>query len=314
MTFKFLKKGDIVDVISPGTACTREENEKIKKFLKSLGLEARIFLEKEVTLTKSVTHEFPSFTAAQRFSQFKKAVESDSKIIWCARGGYGSIELVELLQKMPKPKKQKIFIGFSDVSSLNKILIEKWGWSVVTAPMLAQIVNKKVSEKSTKAICDLIFGKTSELKYELISFGVTLSNDGVKNLKSKITGGCISVLAGSFGTKNQIDWKGKILFLEDEGEDGERLDRYFDQLVRIMKEQKKFPLAVVLGNFLEANPHGTPQAKNIEIAIKKFSENLGKIPLYQEKTNRLGHSKNMLPLILGLDTKITSNNSLIQKI
>lgn len=296
MISEFLKKGDLVDVITPGTACNYEENKQIRKFLESIGLKAQIFFEDKLSLEKSVTHEFPSFEAKQRFLQFKKAVESDSKIIWCARGGYGSIELIELIKKMPKPKKQKIFIGFSDISSLNKILIEKWKWSVVCAPMLAQIVLDKVSEQSVLAICDLIFGKKNELNYDLISLNKSAQKD-IK--KSKIVGGCISVLAGSFGTKNQIDWNKKILFLEDEGEDGERLDRYFYQLVKIMNEQKKFPTAVVLGNFLEANPHGTPKAKNIEIAIQRFAKNLAKIPLFCEKNNVLGHSKKMLPLVLG---------------
>lgn len=311
MALKFLKKGDFVDVISPGTACTFEENQKIKKFLIDLGLQPRIPFENELTLKKSVTHEFPSFDAKQRFLQLKKAVESDSKIIWCARGGYGSVELVEFLQKMPKPKKQKIFIGFSDISSLNKILIEKWGWSVVTAPMLAQIVLEKVLKQSIKSISQMIFGQISRLEYELI----LLNEEKISfDKKSKITGGCLSVLAGSFGTKNQIDWSKKFLFLEDEGESGERLDRYFTQIISIINEQKKIPLAIILGNFLEANLHGTPQAKNVEISIKKFAQNLKKIPLYQEKKKVLGHSKNMFPLVLGSDAEITANNFLIQKI
>lgn len=304
MNLKTLRKNDVVDVVSPGTACTKSEMKSIKEFLAKAGLQAHVFLENETTLKEKPNHEFPSFAAATRFEQFKKAVKNPkSKIIWCARGGYGSAELVSFLRKMKKPKNPKIFIGFSDISSLNKILIEEWGWSVVVAPVLAQIVLKKVSDKSQKAILDFIFGKTKELKYQL--------NNSAK-IKGEITGGCISVLAGSFGTKNQIDWKNKILFLEDEGEDGERLDRYFFQLVSIMNEQKKFPKAVLLGNFLEANPHGTPQAKNIEMAIKRFVKNLGKIPLFEEKSKCLGHSKNMMPLVLG-KTAVIANNMLIQQ-
>lgn len=299
------KKKNLVEIVSPGTACTFEEIEKIKNFVKTIGLTPRIFLEKETTLKKSEPHEFPSFAAKTRFEQFKKAVESeDSEIIWCTRGGYGSAEILPFLAKMKKPKTKKIFIGFSDISSLNSILIDKWNWQVVTAPMLAQIVLKKVSEKSVKAVCDLVLGKTKELKFKL---------DSNAKLQGIITGGCLSVLAGHFGTKNEIDWKNKILFLEDEGEDGERLDRYFRQLCDIMNEKEKFPKAVLLGNFLEANPHGTPKAKNIEMAIKKFEKNLGKIPLFIEKTKCLGHSKNILPLILGASAKL-EEKSLIQKL
>ena len=119
MNLKFLKKNDVADVVFLGTAGTLDEVKKIKNFIKKIGLTPNIFLEKETTLKKPVSHEFPSFKASQRFEQFKKAVESDSKIIWCARGGYGSAELLPFLTKMKKPKMPKIFIGFSDISSLN---------------------------------------------------------------------------------------------------------------------------------------------------------------------------------------------------
>lgn len=306
-----LKKNDIVDVVSLGTACTSDQIKQIKTFIKKVGLSANIFLEKETTLKKPTTHSFPSFEAKTRFEQLKKAIANPkSKIIWCARGGYGSAEILPFLKSLKKPKTAKIFIGFSDISSLNKFLIEEWNWQVISAPMLAQIALEKVSEKSTKAILDFVFGKKTELKYSLKNL-----NNSKSEIKAQLTGGCFSVLAGHFGTKNQINWNRKILFLEDQGEDGERLDRYFNQITTIMIEQKKYPAAILLGNFLESNLHGTPKAKNIEMAIKKFVKNLAekklKIPVFEEKTKCLGHSKDMLPLVLGAEAKIIAPNNLL---
>ncbi|MBU6338413.1 MAG: LD-carboxypeptidase [Rickettsiales bacterium] len=313
MNFKALKKGDVVDIISPATACTKDEITKIKNFIKKIGLTPRIIDEKLI-LKKAINHEFPSFAAINRFKEFKYAVEnSESKIIWCARGGYGSAEILPFLQKMPKPENQKIFIGFSDIVSLTTFMEQKWNWSAICAPVLAQIALNKVSEKSVSTIINLLFGKTKELKYNLKQ----LNNISFNNNKCSIVGGCISVLAGNFGTKNQIDFENKILFLEDEGEDGERLDRYFNQIITILLETKKYPKAILLGNFLESNPHGTPKAKNIDMAIKRFiakiAENNLKIPVLKEKSNCLGHSKNMMPLLLGYETAI-NRNILIQKL
>lgn len=313
MNLKALKRGDVVDIISPATACTQDEIAEIKKFIKKIGLLPRIFLEEKLTLKKPASHEFPSFEAEQRFQQLQNAIEnSESKIIWCARGGYGSADLLPFLQKMKKPKNQKIFIGFSDLVSVTTFLQQEWNWQVICAPMLSQIVLNKVSKKSEKAILDLIFGKTKELKYKL----EPLNNFTKTTINSEITGGCISVLAGNFGTKNQIDWKNKILFLEDEGEDGERLDRYFNQITTIIIEQKKYPQAILLGNFLEANPHGTPKAKNIKLAIEKFVKRIYgnnlKIPVFAEKAKCLGHSKNIMPLILGCESRITAAGVLVQ--
>jgi muramoyltetrapeptide carboxypeptidase len=308
-----LKKNDMVDIVSLGTASSSDEIKKIKNYVKKIGLIPNIFLEKETTLKKSEPHEFPSCTAETRFEQLKKSIENpDSKIIWCSRGGYGTAEILPFLMKMKKPKTQKIFIGFSDISSLNIFLIQKWNWKVVSAPMLIQLALAKVSKKSEKAILDLVFGKVEELRYELVVATCGLAQG--QPLRGVITGGCISVLAGHFGTQNQIDWSNKILFLEDEGEDGERLDRHFHQIATIITEQKKIPTAIILGNFLEANPHGTPKEKNIKIAIKKFAEKLPQIPIFQEKTNCLGHSRDMLPLLLGTEAKIIANKFLVQKV
>jgi muramoyltetrapeptide carboxypeptidase len=315
MNFKALKRGDVVDIISPATACTLEEIELIKNFVRKIGLTPRILLEEQLTLKKPTTHEFPSFQDWERFLQIKYALESsESKLVWCARGGYGSADILPFLQDLDKPKKSKIFIGFSDIVSITTFLKQKWNWPVICAPVLAQFALKKVSAKSEKALKDLLFGKVTELKYHLDPL-IKFSDEAIE---AEIVGGCISVLSGHFGTKNQIDWQNKILFLEDEGEDGERLERYFNQIVTVMSESKKYPQAILLGNFLEANPYGTPKAKNIKLAIQKFAEKMHendlKIPLFEETTKCLGHSKNMLPLILGSMSKITADNFLVQKI
>ena len=63
MDLNFLQENDIVDVISPGSACDFNEIIKIKDFIKGINLKPNIFLEKETTLTKPANHEFSSFPA-----------------------------------------------------------------------------------------------------------------------------------------------------------------------------------------------------------------------------------------------------------
>ncbi len=303
-----LKKNDIVDVVSIGTPCSFAENNAMEKYLENHQLKARFFLEKSLILKKSASDEFATIAPKIRFEQLQEAINSDAKIIWCSRGGYGSAEILPFLEKMEKPKKPKIFIGFSDISSINLFLMQKWGWCVLTAPMLIQMAFDMVSKKSQKSMMDLILGQTKEFTYDLTKLS------GKNNeVKAELTGGCVSVISGNFATKNQIDFADKILFLEDEGEDGERLDRYFYQIVTIIRETKIKPKAILLGNFLQGNPHGTPKAQNIKIAINNFAENLKDVPIYQEKTGCLGHSRDMMPLILGKKSTI-KNNQLLQKI
>jgi muramoyltetrapeptide carboxypeptidase len=321
MKINFLQKNDIVDIVTIGTATNFNELILVKNFLKKINLKPRFIDEKNLLLKEKTNHEFASFSAKTRFSQLKKAIEKeDSKIIWCLRGGYGTSDLLPFLNQIKKPKEPKIFIGFSDITSINNFLLDEMDFHLISAPMLAQIVLRKVNRNSSKSIVDFIFGLKKQLKYSL-----KLLNE--KNIKfssikkTKIVGGCLSVIASAFGTKNQIDWQNKILFLEDEGESGERLDRYFQQIIQIILEQKKIPKAILLGNFVESNIHGLVKEKNILIAIEKFSERIVKnnlkIPLFMEKSKSLskslGHSKNMMPLLLGFETEINNDYFLIQK-
>ena len=313
MTYERLKRQVLVDIISPGCAIDCAELEAIKNFLKEAGFSSNFSGEKTLILDKKIDHEFSSFSASNRFSQLQDAIYNDkSDIIWCAKGGYGSIELVQFLKKIRKPKKEKLFIGFSDITIFNKVLIEKLGWKVVVAPMLSQIVQKTVEPESIKEILELVSKKISNLEYKLETL-----HGGNKKISGIIDGGCLSVLISQFGTKNQINFKNKILFLEDEGESGERIDRHFSQILQIITETKNYPKAILLGNFFQENIHGNIKNDNIEIAIsrlvKKVKSLKKEIAIFRDEKGHLGHSKNMRPLILGSKSKII-NSTLKQTI
>ena len=308
---EMLEKKNIIDVISPGTPCTKAEIKAIKDFLINHNLSPNIFLEEQTSINHKNDHEFSEISSKYRFQQFQMAWENPhSQVIWCSRGGYGSAEIIEFLSSMPKPKIEKTFIGFSDISSLNIFINQQWKLPTICAPMLVQCAFDMVYSSSISTILDLVSKKITQLDYQLIN----LKNHEFKEIYGEIVGGCVSVIAGNFATKNQIDWNQKILFLEDEGEDGERLDRYFQQITTIIKETHFKPLAIILGNFMQGNNHGTPKANNIKIAIEKFIKKTVDIPLFQEKTFCLGHSSNMMPIATGVKAFIDSNNILKQTI
>ncbi|MCK6600046.1 MAG: LD-carboxypeptidase, partial [Bdellovibrionaceae bacterium] len=72
-----------------------------------------------------------------RFDYLKLALEEEqSDVIWCLRGGYGSIHLLPLLDSLKKPKKKKLLIGLSDITSLHIYLQQRWGWSTLHASHL----------------------------------------------------------------------------------------------------------------------------------------------------------------------------------
>lgn len=309
----FLKKGDLVDIISPASSITKDDFAKIKLFLEANGLRARFNMDRELLLDKKQSHSLPSFLAEKRCKQMRFALENkESKAVWCARGGYGSADLIPLLQASKKIPQNKVFIGFSDITSLAIFLQQSWSWQIIYGPMLNQLAQNRVSALSKKAILNLLFGKKTTLKYKLEAKNSYAKS--AKNINAQIVGGCVSVLAAHFSTSNQIDWKDKILLLEDIDESGEKLDRYFSQIMQIMLTKKSYPSAILLGNFY-LDITSTIKKKNIAFAIEKFIANLLQnkinIPVFEEKTKCLGHSKNIMPITIGKIAKI-SNNFLTQ--
>ncbi len=302
-----LKKGDLVDIISPASSITKNDLTKIKLFLEESGLRTRFHMDRELLLDKKQSHSFPSFLVKKRFEQLKFALENkESKAVWCVRGGYGSADLIPLLQASKKIPQSKVFIGFSDITSLGIFLQQNWDWKIIYGPMLNQLAQNKVSSSSKKAILDLLFGKKTALKYKLEAKNSYAKS--AKNISAQLVGGCLSVLAAHFSTSNQIDFNNKILLLEDIDESGEKLDRYFSQITQIMLTKKSYPSAILLGNYY-LGVTSLSKKKNIAFAIEKFVANLLQnkinIPVFEEKTKCLGHSKNIMPITIGKIAKIS---------
>lgn len=308
-TLKYLKKGDIVDIIFPSNHPTFKSLKKAKQFIKSLGLIPRIFEEKKLSDTDKDGYIICSNEL--KLNQLYKALSSkDSKLVWCWAGGYGSGELIQELQKKRKIKQNKFFIGYSDETFLSTFLQQKWGWKTLYAPMLSDMISNKKSEKSKKDLINFLFEKQkkSELKLKLLN-KIKIR----KHIKSKIIGGCLSMILANFGTKNQINCKNKILFLEDVGESDFRLLRRFNQIADYIIDNKQTPKAILLGDFTTSNNKtGSNEKKFLEI-IKKLDEKLQKykikIPIFHSK--KLGHTEDMYSLVLGENITIANQNNQI---
>lgn len=300
----------LLDIISVSTPTMLESNKKIFNLLNKYNIKYNFFNENSLTLLEPTNNLFSTTSPQDRFKNFQLASENPvSKILWSISGGYGSADILPYLYTMPKPSFSKILIGFSDMVTISSFVNANWGWKIICAPMLNQMINNKISQNSQTAIFDLILGKIKTLNYQL-----NLLSGEPQGIESEIVGGCLSVLINNFCTRNQLDWRNKILFLEDIGEDGERLDRYFTQIANVIIENNNRPKAILLGNFYDNNEFGKVKSNKIDFAIERFCKKLPNITIWQEKTFSLGHSFNQMPIILGHPTIIQDDGSLLQKI
>ena len=173
-------------------------------------------------------------TDSIRSVDLQQALDDPSvKAIWCARGGYGSVRIIDDLDFSRFKKHPKWLIGFSDITVLHSLLHQK-GFQSVHAIMPISLTHPRPERKAAiQSLKDFFTGRT--LRYEMPSDSLNISGKA----HGVVVGGNISLLVSLLGSKYQIDPAGKILFLEDVGEYTYSYDRmlyalknagYFDRL------------------------------------------------------------------------------------
>lgn len=159
-------------------------------------------------------------TAEERAADLRAALQDDEvKAVWCARGGYGTVHLLDLVDFSAFLKRPKWIVGFSDVTVLHSALGHA-GVCSLHAQMPFGIEGKTAACK--ESLRAALFGSPLPIQYR-VAEGALPMRPGVA--EGVLTGGNISVLLSLRGTPVDLDPRGKILFLEDLDELLYHLDR-----------------------------------------------------------------------------------------
>jgi muramoyltetrapeptide carboxypeptidase len=288
-----IKKGDMVDIIAPAGFSGPERLVKAVAELSKWGLLAR------TNIDFSSFHPYHSDEDEVRFNDLKNAIYSDSKIIWCLRGGYGSARLLEKLSKLKKPKTTKILIGYSDITALHLFLNQKWGWQTIHGPMITSFSDAQFEKKCLTEIKNLLL--TNKVQNE---FKLTPLNHAAETTKSiiagELLGGNLAMVQSLFGTRFELKAKDRIIFLEDVNEKGYQVDRMLNHLS--MSGSLSKAKAIVLGDF--SGGEESSGENNVPFALTRFAL-LQKIPVY--RSSEFGHGKINRPLVIGKKYSILKN-------
>jgi len=149
--------------------------------------------------------------------------DPEVKAVMCARGGFGSMRILPMLDFEAIRKNPKIFIGFSDISALLWGIYRKCGLAVFHGPVITTLgdADPKTRE-SLSAI--LLSDRIPEIKPEK---GITLRSG---TASGPVTGGNLTTLCHLTGTAFSPDFGEHILLLEDRGEAAYRIDRMLTQM------------------------------------------------------------------------------------
>ena len=240
-----LKQGDTIAVVAPaGPIVSRDVFDGGIAALERMGFRTRF----DGRIFQSC--RYLAGRDADRADELTRAIEDPSvRAIIALRGGYGSARLIPLLDERLIRENCKVFIGFSDITTLH-LFLNKCGWITFHGPMAANAALSEISAEREKHLVSLLTdpGYRPVLRFPRLESRHPGSAEGV------LTGGCLSLVAASLGTSYEIQTKGKILFLEDTGEPAYRIDR---MITHLRLAGKLDPAAgLLLGSFSDCGAKG----------------------------------------------------------
>jgi muramoyltetrapeptide carboxypeptidase len=280
-----LRHGDTIGIVAPASHFNLEKFNKGIAILESMGFHTSVH---EKLFNKKGYFAGSDLERAEMVNSYFE--DSDIKAIICARGGYGSIRTLSMLDYKIIQKNPKIFVGFSDVSAVLSTLYLNCGLVTIHGPTVTTLGNS--DDRTKNSLLSMI---TSEEKLEIaIESGITIRPGSASG---PVLGGNLNTLCHLLGTRFQPDFKESILFLEDRGEAPYRIDRMLSQ----MKLAACFNglAGFILGTFDDC---GDPQ-DIIRIIGDIFKDD--KIPILAGL--EVGHGKRNLAIPTGLHATLNAD-------
>lgn len=174
--------------------------------------------------------------------------------VLCARGGYGALRMVELLDwEAMRAAGPKVFVGYSDITTLHEAFAARMGLATLHGPMVAAMDFLK----NTRAQEHLRTTLFAPEQAQVIASGGTALVPG--RARGVTLGGCLCLLAADIGAPGvRTSARGGLLFLEDTGEETYRLDRCLTQLLRAGRLEGAS--GVALGSWVDCEAYDTVRA------------------------------------------------------
>ena len=251
---KKLKIGDKIGVISTARKITYEELDAAIKIIESWGL--------KVELGSNLFEAYDQFsgTLEQRSTDLQTMIDDDSiKAIMCARGGYGTVQIIDNIDFSKLKNNPKWIVGYSDVTVLHSHL-NKLGIASLHATM--PINFKTNAKESLASLKNGLFENENNIlcgPHPFNKFG---------KVEGEVVGGNLSILYSLLGSNSDVNTDGKILFIED-------LDEYLyhiDRMMMNLKRNGKFTKlkGLVVGGMSDMNDNAIPFGKTAEEIILEY--------------------------------------------
>jgi len=249
----YLQKGDSVAIVAPARSVSIEEMMPAITLFEEWGL--------KVVLSENLfaVHNQFAGTETERAEDFQKMLDDEEiKAIICARGGYGVVRIIDLLNFENFIHHPKWIVGYSDITVLHSHIHTRFGIETLHATMPINIYANPNYE-STESMYAALFG--NQLSYQIPTSTYSKAGEG----KGELVGGNLSILYSLSASESDINTDGKILFIED-------LDEYLYHVDRMMQNMKRsgklnYLSGLIIGGLTEMKDNTIPYGATAEEII-----------------------------------------------
>lgn len=287
VTPPYLKSGDRIAIVATARKVKPAEMEVAISILRSWGLQV-----------VTGPHLFGSAnqysgTDEERTSDLQMMLDdTDIKAILCARGGYGTVRIIDSLNFSTFEQHPKWIVGYSDITVLHSHIQMQFGIETLHATMPINFPDEG-TEAAIESLRRALFGEMIE--YNVGNHPLNISG----NATGVLTGGNLSILYSLTGTPSDIQTQGKILFIED-------LDEYLYHIDRMMINLKRSGKlsgirGLVVGGLSKMNDNAVPFGKQAEQIIAEYAQEAG-IPVCFNFP--AGHIADNRALIMGREVQL----------
>ena len=283
-----MTRGDVVGIVAPARKISAKELKPAIEFLEMNGF--------RVALGKNIFAKDNQFagTDEQRAADFQAFIDDpDIRAILCARGGYGSVRIIDRLDFSNFVQSPKWICGYSDVTVFHSHL-HRLGFSTLHCTMPVNIKEEDFYSPNNTSLVRGITGKS--LAYTIPT--APLSRTGVS--KGVLVGGNLSILYSLLASDSDINTEGKILFIED-------LDEYLyhiDRMMMALKRSGKLAnlAGLLVGGMSDMNDNTIPFGSTAEEIVARVTEEYGYPVCFGFPA---GHTEDNLALRLGSEVTLT---------
>jgi muramoyltetrapeptide carboxypeptidase len=291
----YLKKGDTIAIVATARKNITDNLKPAIDLAKNWGLEVVI------GNTIGLDNNQLAGTDEQRADDFQKMIDNPNiKAIWCARGGYGTIRMVDLIDFSKFKQNPKWIVGFSDVTVLHSHL-NHLGFETIHGIMPVNI--EKASPIIEETLRKALFG-------ENVVYQVPFEKENkAGKAEGELVGGNLSILYSLMGSESQVDCKGKILFIED-------LDEYLYHIDRMMIGLKRCGClenlnGMVVGSFTKMKDNDIPWGKTAYQIIADVTKKYDFPIVYNFPAGHI-HDNNTLILGKKVSLEVNGNETILK--